>query len=540
MPLFILTGELMNRAGITRALIDFSMSLLGRFKGGLGHVNIVTSVFFAGISGAATADAAALSNTLVPAMRERGYDAAYAAAITAASATIGPIIPPSIILIVYGAIMETSVAALFIAGILPGLLLAAVLMLLNGFLAHRHDHPGGAGEKLPKISHAFVRALPALSLPVIILGGIVFGVTTPTEAAAIAVLAAWLAARAYDGLSWAEVQAALLQTAKLTGAIFMILSAVACFGYLAGLMQWPLAIGEMVQAAGLEGIGYLLLLNVILLLAGMVLELPVALTLLVPYIGAGRPGTGPRSGPSRHRHLFQPLYRPRLTAARRLSGHRDQLLAPGPGHSAVSAGPDPGPRHPCAVARPDPLPASVGRPDDGRRAMKVVEFIARLSDRLDAICRPAAGAALLVMIAAIALQVVARYVFQEPPSWTEEAARYAMVWTGMLGATIAFKAGFDPALVTFARGLSGPAGLVMALLRGAAVLLFLVPVLYFSLFSITGDPLRGFLGRAAGRSMESLGLPMIVVAIAVPFAALVILVHLAAAGLSRRGGDGQP
>ena len=138
MPLFILTAELMTRAGTTKALINFALSLVGRFHGGLGHVNVLTSVFFAGISGSAVADAAALSRTFVPAMVDRGYDKYYAGAITAASSMIGPIIPPSIIMIIYGGLTGTSVAALFVAGVIPGILLAASLMLLNNWMAHRY------------------------------------------------------------------------------------------------------------------------------------------------------------------------------------------------------------------------------------------------------------------------------------------------------------------------------------------------------------------------------------------------------------------
>lgn len=284
MPLFILTGEIMNRSGITRVLIDFSMSLMGRLKGGLGHVNILTSVFFAGISGSAVADAAALSNTLVPAMRERGYTATYAGAVTAASAIIGPIIPPSIILIIYGALMQTSVAALFIAGIVPGLLLAAALFALNAWIARRDDHPGGRGEVIPPLLPSFVRALPALSLPVIILGGIVFGLTTPTEASAVAVLAAIAAGWLYKGISLSMLREALERAAMLTGAIFMILSAVAVLGYLAGLLGWPDTLAGWVKGAGLSGIEYLLMINVIFLVAGMIFDIPVALTLLVPIL----------------------------------------------------------------------------------------------------------------------------------------------------------------------------------------------------------------------------------------------------------------
>lgn len=205
MPLFILAGELMNRGGVTKALIDLSMAMVGRLRGGLGHVNIMTSVFFAGISGSAIADAAALSNTLVPAMKERGYSETYAGAITAASSIIGPIVPPSIILIFYGAIMETSVSALFVAGIIPGLLLAAALFAMNGFYAWKEDHPRATVEETPPIGSAIFAALPALSPPLIIVGGIVFGWMTPTEAAGVAVFAAFGVGYFYSGLSLSDL-----------------------------------------------------------------------------------------------------------------------------------------------------------------------------------------------------------------------------------------------------------------------------------------------------------------------------------------------
>ncbi|SLN70127.1 TRAP transporter large permease [Oceanibacterium hippocampi] len=284
MPLFILTGEIMNRAGITKALIDFSMSVVGRLKGGLGHVNIMTSVFFAGISGSAVADAAALSNTLVPAMEEQGYKRIYAAAVTAASSVIGPIIPPSIILIIYGALMETSVAALFVAGIIPGLLLAFVLFAVNAFYAYRDNHPGGRNADLPPFWPSFVKAAPALALPIIIVGGIIFGVVTPTEAATLSVVTATLVGMLYGGIDRSVIWEALTRTAILSGAIFIILSAVACLGYLAGLLQWPQQLGNLVAAGGFSGLEYLLVMNLIFLIAGMIMDVPVALTLLVPIL----------------------------------------------------------------------------------------------------------------------------------------------------------------------------------------------------------------------------------------------------------------
>jgi tripartite ATP-independent transporter DctM subunit len=284
MPLFILAGELMNRGGVTKALIDVSMALVGRIRGGLGHVNIMTSVFFAGISGSAVADAASLSNTLVPAMEQRGYTKLYAGAITAASSIIGPIVPPSIILIFYGAIMQTSVAALFVAGILPGLLLASALFVLNSYFAWRDDHPRIQKGEAPPVLPAIGRALPALLLPVIIVGGIVLGWMTPTEAAAVAVIVAALAALFYEGLKREDVLESIRRTAMLTGSIFMVLSAIAAFGHLASLERVPQAISELITELGLGPVGFMLAMNLLFILAGMFLDIPMALALLVPLV----------------------------------------------------------------------------------------------------------------------------------------------------------------------------------------------------------------------------------------------------------------
>ncbi len=284
MPLFILAGELMNRGGVTKALIDVSMAMVGRLRGGLGHVNIMTSVFFAGISGSAVADAASLSNTLVPAMEQRGYSRLYASTITAASSIIGPIVPPSIILIFYAAIMQTSVAALFVAGILPGLLLAGVLFVLNGYFAWRDDHPRIEKGDAPPVLPALLRALPALLLPVIIVGGIILGWMTPTEAAAVAVLVAGCAAFFYEGLRLQDLRESLHRTALLTGSIFMVLCAIAAFGHLASLERIPQAISTFLTELGLGPLGFLLAMNLLFILAGMFLDIPVALALIVPLL----------------------------------------------------------------------------------------------------------------------------------------------------------------------------------------------------------------------------------------------------------------
>ena len=285
MVLFIMTGEVMNRTGVTRYLIDFSMSFVGRFKGGLGHVNIMTSIFFAGVSGSAVADAAALSNTLVPAMREQGYSNRYAGAVTAASSVIGPIIPPSIILIFYGAWMQVSIGGLFAAGIIPGLLLGGALLIANGFFAHRRNHPGGRGTSVPHFWTSFVKSIPALLLPTIILGGIVFGIVTPTEAAGVAVAAALTAGFFYGGVNMKVILKCIEKTAILSGSIFMVIAAAACFAYIGSLEQWPQQIAELAMESGFTGISFLLLINLIFLIAGMFMDVPMALALLVPLFG---------------------------------------------------------------------------------------------------------------------------------------------------------------------------------------------------------------------------------------------------------------
>jgi len=284
LPLFMLVGEIMNRGNITRVLVDFAMSLIGRAKGGLAHVNILTSVFFAGISGSAVADAAALSNTLVPAMVERGYSKTFAGAITAVSSVIGPIIPPSIILIFYGSTMGVDIAALFAAGIVPGLMLAVALMLANTFFAHRYDHPGGKDEERQPVLPSLVRALPALSLPLIIVLGIVFGVMTPTEAAAVAVFAAIGVGYFYRSLDLQAIKASVGRTVVLTGTIFMFFASAALVIYLSALLKLPQAISGFVLTLEFSGTTYLLLLAVVFLAIGMVLDTLLALALVAPVL----------------------------------------------------------------------------------------------------------------------------------------------------------------------------------------------------------------------------------------------------------------
>lgn len=284
LPLFVLAGEIMNRGGVTKALVDLSLALLGRRKGGLGHVNILAAMFLSGISGSGMADAAALSNTLVPTMRARGYSVEYAGAVTAAASVVGPIIPPSIILVFYGAVMSVDIGALFAAGIVPGVLFGLALMGLNTYFAHRYDHPGGAKDDAPPLGPTFVRALPGLTLPAVILSGIVFGVMTPTEAAAVAVAAAIAVGLFHRELDLRSFIDSCKRSMVLSGSIFSILAAVALIIYLAALTKFPQTIAGVVTSSSLSGTAYLVAMIVAFLVCGMFFDTMISLALVAPLL----------------------------------------------------------------------------------------------------------------------------------------------------------------------------------------------------------------------------------------------------------------
>lgn len=296
MPLFILAGELMSRSGITRALIDLAVLIVGRFRGGLGHVNVASSIFMSAMSGSAVADAAAMTSALVPEMRRRGYPAEYASALTAASSVLGPLIPPSVVMIFYGALMNVSVAALFAGGILPGLLIGAGLFAYNAWAAVRYDLPGGSDVEMPPVVPTMLRAVPALAVPIIMVGGIVFGVVTPTEAAALAVVSAAGVGCVYAMLEPEATRRAALRdfashlglalerAAVLTGAIFVILFAAAIFGYLVAIQDLPQMVADFIDSLGMGGVQYLMLLMVLFLAIGMLMDNMMALVLLVPLL----------------------------------------------------------------------------------------------------------------------------------------------------------------------------------------------------------------------------------------------------------------
>jgi len=233
-PYFIFTAELMNHAGLTEQLIRFNNALFGRVRGALSHVNVTVSMFFAGLTGAAITDTVAIGKILIPAMKKQGYDAAYSAAVTASSSILGPIIPPSIVMVVYASILrDVSVIDLFAAGILPGLLMAAALLLASAFLCWRRGYPRSDEPwLLSVVLRTFLPTIPALLVPVIILGGILSGLTTVTEASAFgAVYALAIGALGYRTLTPAKIIDALVTTVRFSGVVFFLLAASTVLGW---------------------------------------------------------------------------------------------------------------------------------------------------------------------------------------------------------------------------------------------------------------------------------------------------------------------
>lgn len=283
-PLFIMTGYLSNAGGLADRLFRLLLCLFGRIPGSLGYVNVISSVLFSWMSGAAIADAAGLGSVLVPAMKKRGYDEGFALGLTGASSMIGPIMPPSIPAIIYAVTAGVSVGSLFFAGVIPALILAAILCVTVFINARRYplqDDHEDAGVPLGK---AFLGALPVLFTPVIILGGILGGIFTPTEAAAAAVLYVLLLGLCFRSLSLAALHDALQRTATTTGTIMLIVAAAGLFGWVIAREQGPQAVAEALTQITDNPLVFLLLVNLALLVTGMLLEPVAALLITVPIL----------------------------------------------------------------------------------------------------------------------------------------------------------------------------------------------------------------------------------------------------------------
>jgi len=269
---------------MTDQLLRFCDMLVGRFRGGLGHINIVQSIIFAGMSGSAIADLAATGRISMDMMTKNNrYPASYAAAITAASAVIGPIIPPSIPMVLYALVSDTSVGYLFLGGVIPGLLMALAQMVINTIMAHRRNFPVEAPIPLREWPGITATAFPALLMPVILLGGIRAGITTPTEAAAVAAAYAFLVAVLwYRNITMRETYKAMLSSARSTASIGMLIAGALAFNYVVTIEQIPEVVRQLLAGYELSPLTFLLWVNVILLVLGCLLEGSTIILVILP------------------------------------------------------------------------------------------------------------------------------------------------------------------------------------------------------------------------------------------------------------------
>ncbi len=283
-PLFLFSAELMNVSNMTDQLLRFCDMLVGRFRGGLGHINIVQSIIFAGMSGSAIADLAATGRISIDMMtRNNRYPLSYAAAVTAASAVIGPIIPPSIPMVLYALISDASVGYLFLGGVIPGLLMALAQMAINTLMAHRHNYPVEKPIPLREWPWITATAMPALLMPVILLGGIYSGVVTPTEAAAVAAAYAFLVAVLwYRNISLRDTYLAVLNSSRSTASIGMLIAGALVFNYVVTIEQIPETVRGLLAGYDLSRVMFLFWVNVILLVLGCLLEGSTIILVILP------------------------------------------------------------------------------------------------------------------------------------------------------------------------------------------------------------------------------------------------------------------
>lgn len=285
-PLFILSAEIMNSGSMTLRLLDFCNALVGRFRGGLAQVNVIQSIIFAGMSGSAIADAAGVGKMMQKMMTEGGrYPASFAAALTAATSVIGPIIPPSIPVVLYALVSDASIGYLFLGGMVPGLLMGGTLMLLVMLTARRRAFPVETPVPLREIPGITFRALPALMMPVVLLGGIYSGMTTPTEAAAIAAAYAFLiSAVVYRTVTPASAYRSVLSSARTTASIGMLIAGALVFNYVVTVENIPRTLTVFIQGLDLSPLAFMILVNILLLLLGCLLEGTTIILIVLPVL----------------------------------------------------------------------------------------------------------------------------------------------------------------------------------------------------------------------------------------------------------------
>ena len=283
-PLFILAADIMNIGSLADRLLRFCQALVGRFRGGLGHVNVVSSLIFSGMSGSAVADAVGMGRIIINMMTKDGqYTKSYAAAITAATATVGPIIPPSIPMVLYALVSDQSVGYLFAAGMAPGLLMALLMGVTNSIVARRRNFPVDDSVPLADIPRVTGQAFPALMLPVILLGGIYSGVVTPTEAAAVAAFYALaISVLFYRSVTLGQFYSTLLNSSRSTATVGILIAGALTFNYVITRENVPNSLADFMAQFELSKWGFLIAINILILLLGCILEGGAILLIIVP------------------------------------------------------------------------------------------------------------------------------------------------------------------------------------------------------------------------------------------------------------------
>ncbi|WP_108838936.1 TRAP transporter large permease [Tateyamaria sp. Alg231-49] len=284
-PLFMLTGELMNEGGMTRRLIALARVFVGGFRGGLAYINLLANMFMAAIIGSATAQIAVMSRAMVPAMEEEGYDKGFATATTAAGGLLAPVIPPSMMFVIFGVLAQVPIGEMFVAGIIPGLLLAVAFALVITLIGWSQQFPKGKWMTRGEAIRALIAALPAMLVPLAIIGGILFGIATPTESAAIASLIAFLVGwLVYRDLKPAALGAMFIRTAANASMILFMIAAASVFGWVIIYEELPQRLAALLTTITSDPFMFLLIVNLCLLLVGMVIDGIAAIILITPIL----------------------------------------------------------------------------------------------------------------------------------------------------------------------------------------------------------------------------------------------------------------
>nr|CAD6628546.1 TRAP transporter large permease [Rhizobium sp. TCK] len=284
-PLFVLIGEVMNGGGITRRIIDMTMAFIGSLRGGLAYVNLFANMFVSSILGSATAQVAIMAQMMVPEMEKKGYDKTFAAGLTAYGGMLGPIIPPSIMFVVYSVLAQVPVADMLMAGMVPGILLTAIFCVMIALMGFVYDYPKGEKQTIRVRAKIVLNALPTLLIPVIIVGSILAGIANPTEAAAVGVVAAFVVGRYWIGdLSYRDIPKMLLRSAVYSAVVLFLVAAAAVFSWVLVYGMVPQKVAAWVQTVASDPITFMLLVNVILLVIGTVIDGAPGLIMTVPIL----------------------------------------------------------------------------------------------------------------------------------------------------------------------------------------------------------------------------------------------------------------